>query len=41
VDEYAGSASGAVEILDRCTRGLDARFTSIARAASPEDLRLA
>jgi 2-polyprenyl-6-methoxyphenol hydroxylase-like FAD-dependent oxidoreductase len=40
VDEYAGSASGAVEILDRCTRGLDARFTSIARAASPEDLRL-
>jgi 2-polyprenyl-6-methoxyphenol hydroxylase-like FAD-dependent oxidoreductase len=41
VDEYADQADAApAGILDRCTRGLDERFASIARATGPEDLRL-
>lgn len=41
VDEYVRSeAAGPDEILERCTGGLDERFTSIARAARPEDVRL-
>jgi 2-polyprenyl-6-methoxyphenol hydroxylase-like FAD-dependent oxidoreductase len=41
VDEYVAAADAApAGILDRCTGGLDERFTAIARAARPEDLRL-
>lgn len=41
VDDYvtAGAASASA-ILEACTRGLDERFGSIARAARPENLRL-
>ena len=41
VDEYVEGADAApARILDRCTGGLHERFTAIARAARPEDLRL-
>ena len=41
VDEYVASpGAAAAGVLDRCTGGLDERFTAIARAARPEDLRL-
>jgi 2-polyprenyl-6-methoxyphenol hydroxylase-like FAD-dependent oxidoreductase len=41
VDEYVPPSGAApADILDRCTGGLDERFTAIARAARPDDLRL-
>jgi 2-polyprenyl-6-methoxyphenol hydroxylase-like FAD-dependent oxidoreductase len=40
-DEYVPSTgASAPEILEACTRGMDPRFVSIARAASLENLRL-
>jgi 2-polyprenyl-6-methoxyphenol hydroxylase-like FAD-dependent oxidoreductase len=37
VDDLAGA--GAVETLERCTRGLDANAVAIMRAAQPDDIR--
>lgn len=41
VDEFVSTAAAsATSVLQACTRGLDERFVSVARAARPEDLRL-
>jgi 2-polyprenyl-6-methoxyphenol hydroxylase-like FAD-dependent oxidoreductase len=39
VDEFAAAGAPAANILDRCLRGMDQRFVSLARAASSEDVR--
>ena len=39
VDEFAGAGAPPADILDRCLRGMDQRFVSLARAARPEDVR--
>jgi 2-polyprenyl-6-methoxyphenol hydroxylase-like FAD-dependent oxidoreductase len=40
VDEFVPGEAAPDTILDHCTRDLDPRFASIARAALPQDLRL-
>jgi 2-polyprenyl-6-methoxyphenol hydroxylase-like FAD-dependent oxidoreductase len=39
VDAFAAAGAQPAEILDRCLRGMDQRFVSLARAARPEDVR--
>jgi 2-polyprenyl-6-methoxyphenol hydroxylase-like FAD-dependent oxidoreductase len=40
VDEYAGAAATARDVIERCLPMLDERFAAVARAAAPENLRL-
>jgi 2-polyprenyl-6-methoxyphenol hydroxylase-like FAD-dependent oxidoreductase len=40
LDDLVSAETTAADVLTRCTHHLDARFSSVARAAAPADLRL-